>query len=221
MLPKFERLPSRTCAKHGAALALAAWIVSAGGVVSAQQPTAPKPQQSDPAKAGTGAGAKVVEGRRPDVDLDQKVNQAREEIEILQLQLETKRAQCRLAEARLAESKRWKGLFEKLWKDGMASEERYVAARDDVLMHESRVTAEKAGVEEAELRVKQAQRRLAYGEFPLVPQDGRMAEMEQRLGSLEKTLDMLQQEVGSLKRMIRYRWKDPDKADPPPLRPAP
>ncbi len=76
-------------------------------------------------------------------------------------------------------------------------------------MHESRVTAEKAGVQEAELRVKQAQRRLAYGEFPLVPQDGRMAEMEQRLGSLEKTLDMLQQEVGSLKRMIRYRWKDP------------
>jgi len=148
-------------------LALAALLVACGLAGAQPQKAEPsKPQQAEPPKATP--VTKAGEGRRPDMDLDQKANQAREEIEMLELQLETKRAQFRLAEARLAESRRWKALFEKLWKDGFTSEERYVAARDDALLHESRVEAEKSGVQEAELRVKQAKRRLAYGEFPLV-----------------------------------------------------
>ncbi len=104
-----------------------------------------------------------------------------------------------------------------MWKDGEAADERYVAARDDVMMQESRVAAEKAMVQETELRLKQARRRLDYGEFPLVSQDGRLAEVEQRIEGLEKGLDMIQQEVGNLRRMLRYRWKQPDSPAPRPL----
>jgi multidrug resistance efflux pump len=184
---------------------MAAGLVMVGRA-SAQQP---KPDPSSSAQP------KPVESRRLDPGLDQKINQAREEIEILELQLETRKAQLHLAEARLAEARRWKGLFEKLFRDGFASEERYLAARDDVLMHESRVAAEKAGVQEAELRVKQAKRRLDYGEFPLIPQESRLAELEARLSGLEKSIDLLQQEVGNLRRMIRQQWKMPDNIERP------
>jgi len=168
----------------------------------AQQPKQEQSKSSPPAKS--------TQARRIDMSLDQKVNQAREEIELLELQVETRRAQFRLAEARLAESKRWLARFEKLLQTGFATEERCLAARDDVLLHETHVAAEKAGVQEAELRVKQAKRRLAYGEFPLIPPESRVAEIEQRLESLEKGLDLLQQEVGNLKRMIRPQTRAPD-----------
>ena len=95
------------------------------------------------------AQQKVGESRRGDPELDQKVNQAREEIELLELQFGTRRAQLDLAEARMAEARRRRANFEKLYRDGFASEERDLASRDDVLMHESRVTAEKAGVQES------------------------------------------------------------------------
>jgi hypothetical protein len=177
-------------------------LLIAGQRAGAQQPK-PEPSKSSPA-------GKSTEARRVDVDVDQKVNQAREEIELLELQLDTKRAQLRLAEARLAESRRWQARFEKLRKTGFATEERYLAARDDVLLHETHVATEKAGVQEAELRVKQAKRRLAYGEFPLIPPESRLTEVEHRLAGLEKGLDLLQQEVGNLKRLIRPQGRAPD-----------
>ena len=133
----------------------------------------------------------------------------------MELQLETRRAQLRLAEARLTEARRWRDLFQKLHQDGFASEERYLAARDDVLMHESRVGWEKSAVLEAELRVKQAKRRMDYGEFPLQPNESRTAELEQRLMGLEKSVDLIQQEVGNLRRMIRQQWKMPDNVERP------
>jgi hypothetical protein len=185
----------------GAGLALTLLFV-ASDWAAAQQPQL-KQSKSAPV-------AKTNEARRIDMTVDQKVNQAREEIELMELQVETRRAQLRLAEARLAESKRWLARFEKLMKTGFATEERYLAARDDVLLHETHVASEKAGVQEAELRVKQAKRRLTYGEFPLVPSDSRVAEIEQRLESLEKGLDLLQQEVGNLKRIIRPQGRAPD-----------
>jgi TolA-binding protein len=190
----------------GLAIALVAWIV--GGETAMAQ--APKPE---PAKATQ--ENKPAESRRGDPGLDQKINQAREEIELLELHLQTRKAQLQLAEARLAEARRWKALFEELFRGGFAGEERYLAARDDVLMHESRMTAEKAGVQEAELRVKQAKRRLDYGEFSSAPQEYRIDELEQRLGSLEKSIDRLQPEVGNLERMVRHQWKMPDNVERP------
>ncbi|MHB1561864.1 MAG: HlyD family secretion protein [Isosphaeraceae bacterium] len=171
--------------------------------------------KTEPARQASLAGASGV--RRGDPALDQKINQAREEIEFLELQLATKQAQLNLAEARLAEARRWRGHFEKLFRDGFASEERFLSARDDVLMHESRVAGEKAALAEAELRVKQAKRRMDYGEFPLVPQETRLAEVEQRLAGLERSVDLLQQEVGNLRRMLRPLWKMPDNVEREPV----
>jgi chromosome segregation ATPase len=227
MLVKSAKVPWSAWARAGAALAPAVLLVACGLANAQPQQTESsgtkqaqlsKTAQTEPLKATP--VTKGGEIRRSDSDLDQKVNQARDDIEMLELQLQTKQAQFHLAEARLAESRRWKSLFEKLWKDGFASEERYVASRDDVLMHESRVESEKAAVQEAELRVKQAKRRLAYGEFPPAPQESRLAEIEQRLGSLEKGLDQLQQEFRSLRRLIRVRWKDADNPLPTPVPPA-
>lgn len=187
--------------RKGMAAAIALTVgLAAGGRAWAQ---APKPSAEKPAQ-------KASEARPADPALDQKINQAREEIELMDLQLETKRAQLRLAEARLAESRRWRDRIEKQFRDGFASDERLISARDDVLMHDSRVAWEKAAVQEAEMRVKQARRRLDYGEFPLVPQESRTAELEQRIAGLEKSVDLLQQEVGNLRRMIRDLWKMPD-----------
>ena len=157
------------------------------------------------------------EAGRGDPALDQKINQAREELELLELQLATRKAQLQLAEARLAEARRWRDVFKKLFHDGFASEERFIAARDDVLMHEAHVAAEKGAVQEVELRVKQAKRRLDYGEFPSRPQEGRLVSLEQRLDSVERGLDLLQQEVASLKRMFRGQWKMPENVERPPV----
>jgi hypothetical protein len=55
-----------------------------------------------------------------------------------------------------------------------------------------------------------------YGEFPLMPQDDRMADVQRRRGDLEKTIDLLQQDVGNLKRMIRAFKEAPDNVAAPP-----
>jgi hypothetical protein len=201
MLPVIVISQRRKWIGFCAALALSATLIPASRAV-AQQPKA------EPTKSP--AAFKRAVSQSTDLGIDQKVNQAQEEIELAELQLATRRAQLRLAEARLAESKQWQARFEKLLKSGYATEERVIAARDDVLLHETHVATEKAGVQEAELRVKQLKRRLAYGEFPTTPQESRLNEIEQRLASLEKGIDVLQQELGNLKRMIRPQVKAPD-----------
>ena len=143
--------------------------------------------------------AKSTEVRRHDMDSDQKVNQVHEDIELLELQLATKRAQLGLAEVRLEKSKRWLARYQKLLNIGRVTNERLIGARDDVLLHETHVASDKAAVQEAELRLNHAKCRLAYGEFPLIANESRLGEIEQRLASLERGLDLLQQEVASLK----------------------
>ena len=171
----------------------------------ASRPKRPKAQQSKESPA-----AKSTEVRRHDMDSDQKVNQAHEDIELLELQLATKRAQLGLAEARLEKSKRWLARYQKLLNIGRVTNERLIGARDDVLLHETHVASDKAAVQEAELRLNHAKRRLAYGEFPLIANESRLGEIEQRLASLERGLDLLQQEVASLKRIIRPSTPVPD-----------
>lgn len=196
------------------ACALVAGLIATGQVPIQAQTQTPTPKP-EPTKGAQEQPDEPVAKPHGDPALDQKINQAREEIELLELHLSTRKAQLKLAEARMAESRRWRDIFQKLHHDGFASEERYLAARDDVLMHESRVAWEKAAVQEAEMRVKQAKRRLEYGEFPITSHDSRIADLEQRLGSLERSVDLLQQEVGNLRRMVRRQWKMPDNVERP------
>ncbi len=73
-------------------------LVACGPAIAQAPPTAQpgKPPQEPPKATPK---PYVAEAHRPDKDLDQKINQAREEIELMQLQLDTRRAQLHLAEA--------------------------------------------------------------------------------------------------------------------------
>jgi hypothetical protein len=157
-----------------------------------QQPTggAPNPPQQ--------AGAAVAV--RPDPDLDQQINQAKEEIELLEMQLVAKRALLQIGEARLEEAKHWRTHYENLLRDRKVTEERYLAAKDDVLTMEAHVASEKCDVKGAEMRLNYARRRLNYGEFARSPVERRLAEVEQRLAEAESKIDLLQHDVGRLRR---------------------
>jgi hypothetical protein len=144
--------------------------------------------------------ASAPRSARADGELEQQANQAQEEIELMVLQLDAKKALLRIGEARLEDAKRWKAHFESLFRDGKVTEDRLLAAKDDVLMMEAHVAGEKADVKGAEMRLAHARRRLAYGEFPTSPLERRVAELEQRLAGTETKIDLLQHEVGRLRR---------------------
>jgi septal ring factor EnvC (AmiA/AmiB activator) len=163
------------------------------------QPTSPT--------AGKPAAETTSPGPRKD-GADQKVNQqadqARDELEVLEAQLEAKRTLLRIAESRMEQAKRWEAHYEKLLRDGKVTEDRLLAAKDDVLMMDAHIAGERADLKVAEMRVKQARRRVAYGEPAMSGLERRLAEMEQRLAANEVKLDLLQHEVGRLRRDLPH-----------------
>ncbi|MBY0396895.1 MAG: hypothetical protein K2X91_10570, partial [Thermoleophilia bacterium] len=139
-----------------------------------------------------------------DQKLDRLVNFARDEMEVLKAQLEARRALLQIGEARLVKAKAWHDRYQALFRAGMVTDERLKAAKDDVLMMEAHVAGERAEVKLTELRLRQAQRRLDYGELPEDTADIRIAEMEHRLASMELQIDRLQHEVGRLRREVPF-----------------
>lgn len=135
-----------------------------------------------------------------DRDLDERINQAKEELELLQVQLEAKKAILRISEARLQEARRRTARYEELIQAGRMPEERFLSAKDDMLMMEADVAGERAEIKVAEMRVNQAKRRIAYGEFPTNPLQRQLSDIEHRMAVTESKLDMIQQEVGRLRR---------------------
>lgn len=174
-------------------LTVAAFVGTARG-----QQAGTKPATTPPATVPAPAAV------HPDHELDQLVNQAKEEIELMQLQLDAKKALLRIGEARLEDAKHWKEHYAALLRDHKVTEERYLAARDDVLMMEAHVASERADVRGAEMRLKYANRRLAYGEFNRSPVDRRLAEIEQRLADHDTKIDLLQHEVGRARREAQH-----------------
>jgi chromosome segregation ATPase len=163
---------------------------------------AAKAQDSKGEQSKPSPSTKDAEKQKGDPRLDQQINQARENLEFLEFQLDTKRAQVKLAEARLDVARRWKTRYEKLFTGGHVTEERLLAAGDEVLMLEAHLAAEKAELKEAEMRAKYARRRLDYGEFPLNPVNERFDDIERRLSSLERKLDLIQHSLGHLNREV-------------------
>lgn len=176
-----------------------AWL---GGLVALAVaivlPLQAQQQGEDPAKKAQQA----AQPAKADQRLDQQINQAKEELQLLELRLDMERAQVKLAEARLEQAKHWKARYEQLIRTGFVTEERLIAARDEVLMLEAHTAAEKAEVKEAELRVQHARRRLDYGEFPPSPADNRFDELDRRLSAVERKVDTLQHEVGHISREV-------------------
>jgi hypothetical protein len=92
------------------------------------------------------------------------VDQDRVELEVMEALLEAKRTLLRIDESRAEQAKLWRAYYEKMLHDGKVPEDRAVAARDDLLMMQEHVEAERAGLKVAGMRLRNARRRLERGD---------------------------------------------------------
>ena len=117
----------------------------------------PSPAQGAPAAKGATP--------RPGNDRDGPAAvQTGDAIEVLEAQLEAKRTLLRIDESRAEQAKWWRAYYEKLVREGRVIEDRMLAARDDVLMMDAHVVAERAELKVAEIHVKFAQRHASHGD---------------------------------------------------------
>jgi beta-lactamase regulating signal transducer with metallopeptidase domain len=115
----------------------------------------------DPAARGRG-GVQPPSVPRP----AEEVENARDEVELLEIQLQGKRAELKEVEARLQIAARQRDLTQKLYEKGTASEGVMAKARDDVDLANAQVQSKMVQVKEAEVRLNQAKRRLARLQGP-------------------------------------------------------
>jgi hypothetical protein len=134
-------------------------------------------------------------------------DQAREEIEVLEALLEAKRALLRAGESRAEQARRAAAHYERLSRDGRVTEDRVLAARDDVLLMDSILAWGRAELKVAELRVKTARRDAAHGGPAADGAGRRLAELEDRLAEAEMKADVLQHEVGRLRREVPHETR--------------
>jgi hypothetical protein len=118
------------------------------------QPQSPSPRASASQKAAPGA-----KSTRDDSD----AGPARDALEILEARLEAKRTLLRIDESRVQQAKQWKAYYEKMVREGRVIEDRLLAARDDVLMMDAHVEAERAELKVSEIRVQFARQHAAQG----------------------------------------------------------
>jgi hypothetical protein len=112
-------------------------------------------------------------------------------MEVLEAQLEAKRALLRIDESRAEQAKRWSAYYEKLVRDGRVIEDRLLAARDDVLMMDAHITAERADLKVAEIRARYARRHAAPGDQPAGSADQAQEELDELEALLEAKRSLL------------------------------
>jgi hypothetical protein len=140
--------------------ALGGAVALAVGLAAATARSQPPPPAAD--KPAAGQTAPAPRSTRVDQEVEQQANQARERLEVMDAWLEAKRALLRIDESRAEQAKRWKAHYENLVRDGKVTEDRALAARDDLLMMEGHVEAERAELRVAEMRVRNARRHAAW-----------------------------------------------------------
>jgi hypothetical protein len=148
--PRTPRWIARTAL--GGAFALSALSVLSVVANTWGQPPSPAP------------GAPAAKGATPGPGGVHDAVQARDGLEVLEAQLEAKRTLLRIDEARVEQAKRWRAYYEKLVQERKVIEDRMLAARDDVLMMDAHVVAERAELKVAEIRLKYARRHAAPGD---------------------------------------------------------
>lgn len=132
------------------------------------------------------------------------VDEAREELEALQVLLDAKRRLVQVGESRAAEAKRVQARYEKRFRDGMATEDLVLAANDDVLLMDAILSWGRADLKVTELRVKHSQQLASEGRPAADAEERRLAAFEARLGEAEMRADLLQHEVGRLRRELPH-----------------
>jgi hypothetical protein len=129
-------------------------------------------------------------------------DQDREDAEALEALLEAKRALLHAGESRADQARRAEAHYEGLFRRGLATEDRVLAARDDVLMMDAALAWRRAELKVAELHVKNARRLASHGGTAADGVGRRLAELEERLIGAEMKADILQHEVGRLRREL-------------------
>jgi hypothetical protein len=140
------------------------------------------------APAPAAAGAKPGPGTAGD---DHDASARQDTLEVLEAQLDVKRVLLRIDESRAEQAKRWKDYYERLLRDGKVTEDRLLAARDDVLMMDAHIAAERAELRVAEMRVNNARRDTARGGQTANRADRAKEELEVLEGLLEAKQAML------------------------------
>jgi hypothetical protein len=129
-------------------------------------------------------------------------DQAREEAEVLEALLEAKRTVLRAGESRADQAKRVEAHYERLFRNGMVTEDQLLAAKDDVLLMESILALGRADLNVAEIRVKNARQLASQGGAAADSAARRLLDLEERLAEAEMKADVLQHEVGRLRREL-------------------
>jgi hypothetical protein len=145
---------------------------------------------------------KRADGPTAGQGLEPQAGPFQDELELLGLQVETERAQLRLAESRLEQAKRWESHFRELAGHGRVPIEPLIAAKDSVLRKESDAVAQRAVLKAAEMRLAQVQR-WASSDRPLTsPSERRLADLERRLAAMERSVRSLRYETENIELVL-------------------
>jgi RNA polymerase sigma factor (sigma-70 family) len=134
--------------------------------------------------------------------LPAQIEQARDEVELLEAQRAVKRAQYEAAKLGIESARMKYDRAQKLYKTGAIDERLIAEARTALAESEAQTRVKEAELLEPEVRLKQARRRLAGLEKLTAPAPA-PTDPGQRLQALEKKLDALRQEVEALRRLLR------------------
>jgi hypothetical protein len=130
---------------------------------------------------------------------------ARDEVELLRIQLESKQAELEAALSRLDFQEKESTRLGELYKKGVSDHSQIDAAAAGLEQQKSRVQVKKVEVRELGLRLVQAERRLKHPEWLGLRSDrwaagAPAADWERRIRALEQKVEQLSDEVSSLKR---------------------
>jgi RNA polymerase sigma factor (sigma-70 family) len=130
------------------------------------------------------------------------IEQARDEVELLEAQRAVKRAQYEAAKVGVEAARMKFTRVQELYKTSAVDERLFAEARTALAESEAQIRVKEAELLEPEVRLKQARRRLAGLEKLAAPAPA-PTDPGQRLQALEKKLDALRQEVEALRRLLR------------------
>lgn len=137
------------------------------------------------------------------------VEAERDEIELLQAQLASKRAQLQAAQATLDLATKRQKQYADLHSRGAISVTETLQGDAAVLQGKATVDAAQADLKQAEIRLKQAERRLARMQEHARQVTPAEPDLEQQMRDLEKKFEALRAEMAQLRRQIPSREPRP------------
>jgi beta-lactamase regulating signal transducer with metallopeptidase domain len=150
--------------------------------------------------------------RNPAAGFTEQVEQARDEMELLEANLEVKRALFAAAEKTFAQARRYADRIAQLNKSGAVSEGEYQAALQKAEEAEAQLLVKRAELREPEVRLLQAKRRLEKlqktakdqppADAKVAPKSSTAEDLD-RLKKLETQLNAIQRELDALRRELR------------------